>query len=512
MKKLFFLFLLALIGFGFQACTDLEENPIGLLAPQSFFNTADDLETAMLGTYAWLANEQMYGRKMVLTLQLRSDMCDIGDRNTPSRRQDVNDFNMDSNNGMVTAIWPNAYRAISAANAAVDGAAQLEETGARVDAIVAEARFLRAFVYYHLVRQFGDLPYIDFFIADPASVSDLSKTSASEVYVNIIADMEFAKANLPDVQANGVRTRPTRGTATAYLASVHMTLGNWQESYDNAKEVIDNQATFGYELEADFATLFNARVADNLQEHIFAVDFLGNQNGGSNQNTDWMGPITGIRSVTVDGDPSGSGWSVSVPNFRVYETWDDRDYRKEVSFIDTAFMDGQLVGFEAFAPNHGSPRPHIGKFFRLCGESRGDCGRSDNNYVAMRYAEILLIAAEAGNMIGRPADEIFGYVNQVRARARNWPNAVSDFPADVSGSLSQGEITDLILEERRLELAFEFKRWYDIKRYQLGDEVFKGPNSLEPHDNFNSSRDYLLPLPQDELDRNPNLAPQNSGY
>ncbi|MEM9259656.1 MAG: RagB/SusD family nutrient uptake outer membrane protein, partial [Bacteroidota bacterium] len=184
MKKLFFLFLLALIGTGFQACTDLEEEPIGLLAPQSFFKSPGDLETAALGTYAWLANEQMYGRKMVLTLQLRSDMCDIGDRNTPSRRQDVNDFNMDSNNGMVTAIWPNAYRAIGAANAAIDGAAQLEETGQAVDVIVAEARFLRAFVYYHLVRQFGDLPYIDFFISDPATVADLSKTPASEIYSN----------------------------------------------------------------------------------------------------------------------------------------------------------------------------------------------------------------------------------------------------------------------------------------------------------------------------------------
>ncbi|MEM9260909.1 MAG: RagB/SusD family nutrient uptake outer membrane protein, partial [Bacteroidota bacterium] len=138
--------------------------------------------------------------------------------------------------------------------------------------------------------------------------------------------------------------------------------------------------------------------------------------------------------------------------------------------------------------------------------------RSDNNYVAMRYAEILLIAAEAGNMVGRPADEVYGYLNQVRARARNWPNGTSDFPADVSGSMSQQEITDLILEDRRLELAFEFKRWYDIKRYDLGDEVFKGANSLEPHDNFTASRDYLLPLPQDELDRNPNLAPQNAGY
>ncbi|MNL42214.1 SusD family protein [compost metagenome] len=71
---------------------------------------------------------------------------------------------------------------------------------------------------------------------------------------------------------------------------------------------------------------------------------------------------------------------------------------------------------------------------------------------------------------------------------------------------------DLILEERRLELAFEYKRWYDIKRRNLGEKVFKGTNSLEPHDSFNAARDYLMPLPRVELQVNPNLAPQNPGY
>lgn len=510
MKKILKITAILLFLFSTYQCTDLKEEPIGLLAPEAFFKSAGDLETAVLGAYAFVANERFYGRKLVLSLQLRGDMCDIGDRNTPGRRQQVNDFNMDSNNGMVTAFWPTAYKIVGAANAAISGAEKLKESSDRVDQLVGEAKFLRAFTYYHLVRLFGDIPYIDFFIDDPEAIKDISKTPAATVYANIIADLESAKSSLPDSYSSGIRTRPTKGTAAAYLASVHLTLQDWQSAYQEAKWVIDNKATFGYDLMPDFAQLFDAKNVSGLSEHLFAVDFLGNISGSGGANVDWMAPITGIRTVSLP--TTNSGWSVSVPAFKVYETWDARDYRRDVSLIDTALLNGVEVGYEAFAPNHGSPRPHIAKFWRNAGDHRGDGGISDNNYVAFRYAEVLLIAAEALNEAGGSEAEILGYINQVRARARNQAGVMTNFPADVAPGLSKAELRDLIIEERRLELAFEFKRWYDIKRLQLGDQAFKGPNSLEPHENFDASRDYLLPLPQDELDRNVNLLPQNPGY
>ncbi len=505
-----YLFLIALFSL-FYSCEDvLEEEPIGLLAPEAFFKSADDVETAVLGAYSYIASERFYGRKLVLSLQLRGDMCDIGDRNTPGRRQQVNDFNMDSNNGMVTAFWPKAYQIIGAANAAISGAEKIAESSARVDALVGEARFLRAFTYYHLVRLFGDIPYIDFFIDDPEAIKEIGKTPEADVYANIIADLEFAKQTLPDNYETGIRTRPTRGTAAAYLASVYLTRENWQQAYNEAKWVIDNKATFGYDLLPDFADLWDGSNNDGLAEHILATDFLANVGGGGGANTDWMGPITGIRDFS--NDYTNAGWSVSVPSLKVFETWDTRDYRKEVSFIDSGLVDGKWVGYEKFAPNHGSPRPHIAKFYERCGNHRGDCGQSDNNYPAFRYAEVLLIAAEALNETGGNPAEVAGYVNQIRERARNWAGTMTDFPAEVAPGASQTDLRDIIMEERRLELAFEFKRWYDIKRHRIGDEVFNGPNSLEPPDNFDAGRDYLFPLPQDELGRNPKLGPQNPGY
>ena len=143
------------------------------------------------------------------------------------------------------------------------------------------------------------------------------------------------------------------------------------------------------------------------------------------------------------------------------------------------------------------------------------------NHTIFRYAEVLLVAAEAGNEIGKTAEAV-GYVNEVRARARkggviNFDGsgygayAASPYPADVSAGISQGDFRNLVLEERRLELAFEFKRWYDIKRRDLGDQVFSA-NGLEPQPDFNKTKHYLIPLPQTEIDMCPNLNPQNTGY
>ena len=127
----------------------------------------------------------------------------------------------------------------------------------------------------------------------------------------------------------------------------------------------------------------------------------------------------------------------------------------------------------------------------------------------MRYAEVLLIAAEALNETQPGSAEADGYVNRVRARARNGNG--NAFPADVAPGMSQDEFRDMVLEERKWELAFELKRWYDIARRKLGDKVFAA-DGLEPQPNFSAARDYLLPIPSDELVRNPNLEPQNTGY
>lgn len=486
------------------SCGDLNEEPVGLLSPEGFFKTPKDVQTAIYGAYGWIASESLYGRQFVTALQLRSDMVDIGDRGTPAERQQVNDFNMDDNNGMIRRFWPYWYQVISAVNAAIAGAETLAVEESEINPLIAEARFVRAFSYYHLVRVFGDIPYIDYFISNPESVKDLSKTPEAEVYQGIIADLQYAKEWLPNQQPAGIRTRPTKGSAASYLASVYLTRGEFQSAYTEAKWVIDNRATFDYQLENDFQDLYVATNGDNLKEHIFALDFLGLRNGGGGANDDLMGPMTGIRGSDIQ------GWSVCVPSMAVYNTWDDNDYRKQVSLDDETPMAGVMQPYTEFV---NTKRPHIAKFRRFPGNANAEGRYSDHNYVCFRYAEVLLIAAEAlAEVNGGPNAESEGYVNQIRERARKADGTVRDFPENVASGLSKTQFIDAVLDERRLELAFEFKRWYDIKRRNLGVEAFTGPNALEPHPNFDASRDYLMPIPRNELDVNPNLLPQNPGY
>ncbi|MBW6535983.1 MAG: RagB/SusD family nutrient uptake outer membrane protein, partial [Mariniphaga sp.] len=300
MKKIIYKVLILILVFNFSSCVDLEEKPIGLLAPESLFKTTRDVEIAIFGAYGWIASERLYGRQFVSAVMLRSDMVDIGDRGTPAARQQVNDFNMDANNDMVRVFWPYWYQTISAVNAAIAGAESLGLTDAEVNPLIAEARFVRAFSYYHLVRVFGEIPYIDYFITDPQAVADVSKTPVDEIYIGIIADLQFAKEWLPDSYLGNIKSRPTKGTAASYLSSVYLTRENFQNAYSEAKWVIDNRERFGYSLETDFQELFRATNGDR-PEHIFTVDFLGSQNGGGGANDDLMAPMSGIRGADHQG-------------------------------------------------------------------------------------------------------------------------------------------------------------------------------------------------------------------
>ena len=501
MKKLNTILGLGLLIGVTLGCADLTENPVGLLAPEGFYKSKKDVESGIFGAYSSIASEPLFGRQFLSALMLRGDMVDIGNRGTSAERIQVNDFTMDASNGMVSRFWPIWFQVIGAANSAEAGARSLGLPEAEINPLIAEARFIRAFSYYHLVRCFGGLPYIDAPVNDPESVKTIKKSSEAEIYQKIIADLEYGKQWLPDKQAADVRSRPSKGAVAAYLASVYLTQGDFAKAYTEAKFVIDNRDKFGYRIEADYQDLFRAEKADINKETIFAADFLGNINSG-NYNDDLMANMVGNRL------PEVGGFGVLVPTLKVYNTWDSRDYRKKVSFNDTTIIGARVIPYTGFP----DPRPHIDKWRRFPGNSGAGGRYSDNNYHDMRYAEVLLIAAESLAETTGATPEAVGYLNQIRTRARNAAGKLNAFPENVPTTISKADFVNLVLDDRRLELAFEYKRWYDIKRRKLGDVVFKGPNSLEPRAAFDASRDYLMPLPATELAINPNLGPQNPGY
>jgi len=504
-------YLILLVGFSLVGCSDLVEQPVGLLAPDGFFESTADIQTAVDGAYTHAINEKFWGRKLSIALMLRSDMVNL--QSTQTRRVEQNDFTTLASNGMISEFWPKTYQGIAGANLAIAGAENVDAEDALKNPVTAQAHFIRAFYYFHLVRQFGAVPYIDAPITDAEAAASIGRTPVAEVYANIIADLEYAKTWLPDTQPS--RTIPAKSAASAYLALVHLTMENYQAAYNEAKEIIDNKATYNLDLDPNFQNLFNAEVVDNSLEPIFALDY--NNVEAPNNAYDQIAPMTGIRG---DDRNSGGGWSVAVPTLAVYDTWPAGDYRRAVSLDEEASIDGTVVPYTQFdvsGHEHAANQPYIAKYTRFPGAfARGNARATSHNYSMIRYAEVLLIAAEAAVEIGNNAAATT-YINEVRARARMGGDTqtgagtsvtipASAVPADITGTVT----VDDVLEERRFELAFECKRWYDIARRKIGGTAFSASGLEGAKPSFDDN-DYLMPLPEDELERNTNLT-QNPGY
>nr|MCU0404950.1 RagB/SusD family nutrient uptake outer membrane protein [Chitinophagaceae bacterium] len=186
MNMLYRFFIIITAAATFSGCAKLTEEPVGILSPTGFFKTPKDVQTAVFGGYGMLASELLYGRQFYFMLMYRGDMVDIGDRGTVIDRIQLNDFNMDANNAMVRLSWSAWYRLISAVNTAEAGAKDVTAPESILNPLIAEARFLRAFAYYHLVQCFGDIPYIDKPITDPQNSNTITKTKAADVWVAII--------------------------------------------------------------------------------------------------------------------------------------------------------------------------------------------------------------------------------------------------------------------------------------------------------------------------------------
>lgn len=516
MRTCKYLFTLVL-GLSTFACSDLEEDAISLLEPDERVVDLATVETTIAGAYSNLQARAFLSRGLGLPLMLRTDMVAIGNPSTAAERIEHDLFNVSATNPLILNVsrpersfWPRLYQIVRGANETLQEVEALEEQDPGVkEEIAARARFIRAYAYYHLVRLFGDVPYLDE-TTPTIEAAEAPRASVDFVYERIIEDFEYAKEWLPNTRVN--RALPGKAAASSFLASVYLTRGEYQMAYDEATDVIDKKSTYNLELEPDFQNLFDASLTNASLEPIFVIDFVGTNI--NDETRDYLAAFTGFYGQGTY-YPSG-GWSVMVPSLAVYNTWDADDYRREVSLDDEAVANsGEVLSFNNFSSLDGrnANRPHISKYTYMAGSlpQANTSGRdSESNYQLMRFAEVYLIAAEAAIEIGRTG-EADSFINIVRARARagDGTGAPSASPANISGAT----VND-VLEERRLELAFEHKRWYDIVRRRLGPEVF-GPNGLEADlpgtRNFDPARDYLFPIPPFEIANNPNLT-QNPGY
>lgn len=487
----------------FSNCTKLKEEPKGLLAPESFFKTVPDVEAGLFGAYSQITSFNLYGRDYSVVLMLRSDMVEIGDLGTTAERKQIDAFAVNAENGLLATVWASFYRSISAANTVIQASSTVTGDAAKKSQLEAEAKFIRGFSYFNLVRMFGGVPYVNLPVESTSQLKGVQRTPVDEVYNAIIEDLTFAKKTLPHRHGNDVRNRATSGTAATVLADVYLTLKQFDKAAAEAKYVIANaQSLYNYRLEPNYQDLFNGPLASSIKEPIFTTDWTNTIfSGGVDE--DWLIPLTRFRGLAT------FSLSVLVPSLKVYSTWDQEDYRRKVSFEDSVIVGG-VKRAVAQVPVIDIKRPHIAKYFRFPGpQASGDTRQGDNDYHIYRYADILLMAAEAIAESAGVTPEAIGYVNQVRARARFNGTSSGTSPANIPANITTPEFIRVLREERRLEFAFEFNRWFDIKRWGILGQVFSGPNALETR-TVDLSRDYLFPIPLNEIRLNG--WKQNEGY
>lgn len=545
MKKITYIF--SLIFILTTACADLEEHPIGIITPESYFNTEGDFEAAVLGLYNSMTDVSVSQDN--LYYDILSDEYDVDPGNVRPYRYLFNEYKFTSSDYRDDRIYRVSYTRIAYSNiilSKIDGTDLVEEIKNQYKA---EAMFMRAFSYYELIGMYGDVPYLLETLPDPSDGSSLTRTPAEEIYGYLIEDLKWCAENLPD-NFGLSRNRATSGTALSLLALVHLNLatysdvfkdsynyrtidvglvesltGNFASHWDAASsyalEVINNKSRFGYNLVDDFQDLFNGEIGDT-EEHILSVDYYAEAKGPLVAGQTFEGWRNNDNDLTPIRKPLDvGGWSAIVPPLSFYKSFINGDYRKEVSFetvyaITTASVNGDTTSLIHYTGlvDQGLRVPGCAKWSRYPGptESWPDGKAASYNVALIRYGEILLVAAEALNEINK-TEEAIQLINQLRERARNAGGEYRLFPEDIPSGLSKENCWNAIWQERSYELAFEWKRWHDLVRRDSLTTVmgrFIPNKSGVAIGNTVQNHHKLLPIPQSEIDLTSLV--QNAGY
>ena len=417
---------------------------------------------------------------------------------------DIDNFRHDANNFIFDNIWRGHYAAIVQTNKAITVLNESNFEAARKNQLLGEVRFLRALYYFNLVRFFGGVPKIDRPLAANEGNSDVAQTRASreEIYNLIIADLEFAAANLPlKGDVNTQVGRANKGAAQAYLAKVYLYQRNWQKAFDNAQAVINSNQ---YQLVTDYATVFRERAAggavpggNNNPESVFEVQT------GANLGENAVSPLfSNGQGPRGRGGWNDLGFGLNTPSADLASSYEPTDSRREgtIIFINptvpgnspgTILWDGFRIPSKDSVENE---RYSYKAYHSPIAESPQLTANKDTkpkNIRLMRYAEVLLIYAEAAANLGN-SGEATRTLNLVRARAGLAP---------ATGTIAN------IWRERRWELAMEQDRFLDLVRQGRAGQVLRAHGKP-----FVDGKHELFPIPQAQRDLSGGRLAQNPGY
>lgn len=475
------------------ACNDayFDKFPIDEITEGNYYQTESDLEMAVNDTYAALrgAYEDYYGVAEVASDNLYSGQF------TPDLVA-LNNSTVVSDNNVLESIWNESYAVIARANIVIGKAEGIEMDDNLRKRYVNESKFLRALMYFNLVRIFGDVPLVLQDINDPNVAFSFGRESTDRVYEQIVTDLKDAEA-LPDqYTANEDIGRATGVAARTLLGKVYLTRGQFQAALDKLTEVLGKRT-----LLPNYEDVFDAANQNN-EEIIFAVHYARGMDPGMGNpfQADFF-PDEPIGTTTFL--PRGNG-SATITRSLI-EAFEDGDLRKNmVDSLQSVWRAPKYIIFTK-------------KYIDL---GQTDVPDSGSDWIVLRYADVLLMMAESLNGLNRPGDAL-PYVKEIRNRA----NLITDDAI----AANQASMALAIEQERRIEFNNEGHRWFDLLRTERLQEVMNAHfatdyfsdwpdapeilNTEEVGEN-GSVEDYELvfPIPYEQVVLNPNVLKQNPGY
>ena len=472
-----------------SSCGDdfVDRDPVYAIGSESYFNSEDDYNNALIAAYDLLQSTYLN----VMLGEIASDNTLAGGESPTDviGIQQVDDMIHTPVNAQLKNIWDWMYAGVNRANYIIEFKDKTDFEGK--NQIIAEAYFLRAYYNFELVKWFGPIPIKEnsrFEVGDELSIP---RSPVSEVYLLIESDLQFAVENLavtpPQVGRAG------KNAARSLLGKAYL----YQDKFTEAAAVLDQVINSNqYSLVEDYDTIFESE-GENGPESVFEVQYTDAEGAGFECLQCSEGNIAvgfnGIRNY--NGPVFDSGFSFNLPTAGAYNAYEVGDNRRDVAILDI------VAWAEDTGATYGEGNEPTGYYNRKYIARKGDANIGDqnltnpNNYRAIRFADVLLMAAEANSRGGIDDNKARTYLNRVRRRA------FGDNDHDISASGSA--LTDFILAERRLELMGEGQRFFDLVRTGKAAGTIPG---------FTAGKNEIFPIPFEEIQFSNGNWEQNPGY
>ena len=477
MKTNRYLFLLLI--FVLPSCSKiLDKEPLGILDAGSFFKTAEDAKQAINSAYGPLMFNNNNKNFYWAFAEITSDEAVVGGDGSRPGLVELDFFTYTPRTEEFNDFWVLNYNGITQCNTIIEKVPGISMDETLKKRILGEAYFLRAYYYFILAQVFGDVPLLTK-ITPPDQIR-VPKTSRAAIYAQIILDCDFAASNLPLSYSGADLGRATQGAALGLAAKTSLYDKNWSKVVEYTGKI---KALGVYALMADYQDNFR-KATQNNSESVWEIQHTNLELGVGNSLNQWW-----------SSKKYSEGYGFADVTQELVDAFEPGDPRRKFTIAMNNEDYFGVVYKKSFSSTGYSVRKYLQATAEVTAKSDGDI-----NYTAIRYAEVLLWEAEAFVELNN-LSEAKNSLELVRARAR----AQADDPATALPMVTtndQNELRQAIRHERQVELAFEMHRFFDIVRWGIADQLLP---------DFQAGKHEVFPLPQTEIDLNPNML-QNAGY